>query len=118
MYASVRKYYIIPGTAGEFLRRVQGGFVPLISQVPEFRAYYVLQVRDDEVISVSIFDSQAGAEESVRRAADWVAKNISSFIQGLPEITVGQVKISPFDGQQAEVRRETPKENLSAMRLL
>ncbi|HYU71478.1 MAG TPA: antibiotic biosynthesis monooxygenase [Ktedonobacteraceae bacterium] len=94
MYASIRKYYIIPRTAEEFMQRVQQGFVPLISQVKGFRAYYVLQVRDDEVISVSIFDSQAGAEESVQRAADWVAKNISSFIQGLPEISVGYVKIA------------------------
>ena len=61
--------------------------------MPGFQAYYVLQVRDDEVISVSIFAMQAGAEESVRRATDWVAKNIASFIQGLPEITVGQIKI-------------------------
>jgi heme-degrading monooxygenase HmoA len=102
MYASIRKYYIIPGRTEEFVQRVQGGFVPLISQVQDFQAYYVLQVRDDEVISVSIFDSQAGAEESVRRAADWVAKNISSFMQGLPEITVGHVRISQLErGQTA-----------------
>jgi heme-degrading monooxygenase HmoA len=114
MYASIRKYYIIPGTAEEFLRRVQGGFVPLISQVPGFQAYYVLQVRDDEVISVSIFDTQAGAEDSVRRAAEWVAKNIASFIQGLPEITAGQVKISQLDRGLAVVAREIPLEHLSA----
>ena len=102
MYASIRRYHILPGTAEEFLRRVQQGFVPLISQVSGFRAYYVLQVRDDEVLSVSIFDSQAEAEQSVRRAADWVAKNISSFMQGLPEITVGHVRISQLDrGQTA-----------------
>ena len=102
MFASVRKYYIIPGTSEEFLRRVRRGFVPLISQVPGFRAYHVLQVRDDEVISVSIFDTQAGAEESVRRAADWVAKNIASFIQGLPEITVGQVKICQINSKHMQ----------------
>jgi heme-degrading monooxygenase HmoA len=100
MYASIRKYSIVPGTAEEFLRRVQQGFVPLISKASGFRAYYVLQVRNDEVVSVSIFDTQAGAEESVRRAADWVAKNISSFIQGLPEVTVGHVRIFRFEGGQ------------------
>jgi hypothetical protein len=30
MYASIRTYDIKPGTAEEFLRRVQRGFVPLI----------------------------------------------------------------------------------------
>jgi heme-degrading monooxygenase HmoA len=114
MYASIRKYYIIPGTAEEFLRRVQGGFVPLISQVSGFRAYYVLQVRDDQVISISLFDSQAGAEESVRRAADWVAKNISAFMQGLPEIMVGHVRIAQLERGQTVGMGETLREQRSA----
>ncbi|HZU03161.1 MAG TPA: antibiotic biosynthesis monooxygenase [Ktedonobacteraceae bacterium] len=114
MYASIRKYYLIPGTVEQFMRRVQEGFVPLISRVPGFRVYYVLQVRDDEVISVSIFDSQAGAEESVRRAADWVAKNLSSFIQGLPEVTVGYVRIFQFQGEQTASREEMLREQLFA----
>lgn len=104
MYASIRKYSIRPGTAEEFLRRVQQGFVPLIRQASGFRAYSVLQVGDDEVISVSLFDSQAGAEESVRRAADWVAKNISSFIQGQPEVKVGPVRIYQLEGRQTADR--------------
>jgi heme-degrading monooxygenase HmoA len=112
MYASIRKYYVIPGTTEEFLRRVQQGFVPLISRVSGFRAYYVLQVGDDEVISVSLFDSQAGAEESVRRAADWVAKNISSFIQSLPEIVVGHVRIAQLERGQAAGREELLREQL------
>jgi heme-degrading monooxygenase HmoA len=114
MYASIRKYYIKPGTAEEFLRRVRGGFVPLISQEPGFQAYHVLQVRDDEIISVSLFDTQAGAEDSVRRAADWVAKNIASFIQGLPEITVGEVKISQLGNAPTALSREPPPERPSA----
>ncbi len=93
MYASIRKYYIIPGTLEELLRHVREGFVPIISQMPGFRAYYVLEVRNDEVVSISIFDTQAGAEESVRQSADWVAKDLASFLQGLPEIIVGQVRV-------------------------
>ena len=114
MFASIRKYYIIPGTAEQFLRRVQWGFVPIISQAPGFQAYYVLQVRDDEVLSVSIFDSQAAAEESVRRTADWVAKNISWFMQGLPEITVGHVRISQLEREQPAGMGEILREQLSA----
>jgi heme-degrading monooxygenase HmoA len=101
MYASIRKYHVHPGTAEEFLRRVHQGFVPLISKTSGFRAYYVLQVGNDQVVSVSVFDSQAGAEESVRRAADWVAKNISSFIQDQPEVAVGHVRIFRLEGGQA-----------------
>lgn len=77
----------------EWMRRVREGFVPLISRVPGFQAYYALKVREDEAVTISIFDTQAGAEESVRRAATWVAKNLASLNQGLPEIIVGQVSV-------------------------
>jgi hypothetical protein len=93
MYIAIRKYYIIPGTIDEWMRRVQEGFVPIISRVPGFVAYYALDVRNDEAVTVSIFDAQAGADESVRRAAEWVAHNLASLNQGLPEITVGQARI-------------------------
>lgn len=106
MYASIRRYHILPETAEEFLRRLQRGFVPLISQAAGFRAYYVLQVGDDQVVSVSVFDSQAEAEESVRRAADWVAQNIHSFIQDQPEVAVGHVRIFRLEGGQAVGREE------------
>jgi len=93
MYIAIRKYYVIPGTVDEWMRRVQEGFVPIISQVPGFVAYYALEVRNDEAVTVSIFDTQAGADESVRRAAEWVAHNLASLNQGLPEITVGHARI-------------------------
>ncbi len=40
MYASIRKYYIIPRTAEEFMQRVQQGFVPSASltRKPELRS--------------------------------------------------------------------------------
>lgn len=93
MYIAVRTYYIIPGAVDEWIQRVQSGFVPIISQVPDFIAYYALQVRHDEAVTVSIFETQAGAEESVRQAAEWVAKHLASLNQGLPEITVGHVRV-------------------------
>jgi heme-degrading monooxygenase HmoA len=93
MYTAIRKYYVIPGRGDELIQRVQGGFVPIISEVSGFVAYYLLEVRNDEIVSISIFDTRTGAEESTRRAATWVEKNIASLIQGLPEITVGAVKV-------------------------
>ncbi len=94
MYTAIRKYYVIPGRVDELIQHVRAGFVPIISQVPGFVAYYLLEVRNDEIVSISIFDTRAGAEESTRRAATWVEQNIASLIQGLPEITVGAVKVS------------------------
>jgi hypothetical protein len=93
MYASIRKYKTIPGAADELARRVEQGFVPLVSRAPGFVAYYVVEAGNDVVASVSIFQDQAGAEESNRLAATWVSDNIASLFLGPPEITAGEATV-------------------------
>ena len=93
MYASIRRYKTSPGAAAELARRVNQGFVPIISKAPGFVAYYVVDAGNDVVASVSVFQDQAGAEESNRMAADWVKENIVSLVSGSPEITAGAVTV-------------------------
>ncbi len=93
MYAVIHQYYIIPETADELMQRVRDGLVPMLSKESGFVAYYVLQVSNDMLISVSIFDSLARAEEPPMEVIDWEQQNIASFIQCLPEVKIGEVKI-------------------------
>jgi len=93
-YMAIRKYHIIPGTGEEFLQRVQAGFVPIISRIPGFIAYDALQVGNDQIVSISVFDSPLGVIESTPRALQWVQENIVGLIQGMPEVMVGQVGAS------------------------
>jgi len=93
MYASIRRYKSSPGGAAELARRVNQGFVPIISKAPGFVAYYVVDAGNDVVASVSVFQDQAGAEESNRMAADWVKDNIAALVTGAPEITAGAVTV-------------------------
>ena len=72
-------------------RRVQEDFVALISKATGFVAYYAIESGADVWASVSIFDTQAQAEESNRLAADWVKKTVSSSLLGAPEVTAGNV---------------------------
>ena len=71
MYATVRRYEGVtdPSEAG---RRVNEGFVPIISQVPGFVAYYWVDAGGGVMISTSVFQDQASAEESNTRAADYL----------------------------------------------
>lgn len=39
--------------------------MPLVSQVPDFINYYALEVRNDEVVTIGIFDTQTGEEDSI-----------------------------------------------------
>ena len=93
MYASIRRYKTTPGAAADLARRVNQGFVPIISKAPGFVAYYVVDAGNDVVASVSVFQDQAGAEESNRMAAGWVKENIASLVSGSPEITAGAVTV-------------------------
>lgn len=91
MYASVRRYEMDPGSVDELMRRVEEGFVPIVSRAPGFIAYYALDVGDGVVASINVFEDQAGAEESDRRAADWVKENVASLLPNPPQVTAGEV---------------------------
>ncbi|MFG2327998.1 hypothetical protein ACGFMM_00080 [Streptomyces sp. NPDC048604] len=72
-------------------RRVDEGFVPLLRQVPGFVAYYWVDAGEGVMVSTSVFDDRAGAEESVARAADFVRDNLASLLPHRPQITAGEV---------------------------
>ena len=92
MYASVRRYELAAGAVDEVMRRVEEDFVPVISQVLGFLAYYILDAWVGVVVSISIFTDQAGAEESNGMAADYVKENLASLMPNPPEIIAGEVK--------------------------
>ncbi|MEU4930398.1 hypothetical protein AB0G54_28480 [Streptomyces yokosukanensis] len=72
-------------------RRVSEGFVPLLRQVRGFVAYYWVDAGDGVMLSTSVYEDQAGADESVDRAADFVRDNLASLLPNPPQVTAGQV---------------------------
>ncbi|MEV4947481.1 hypothetical protein [Streptomyces sp. NPDC053755] len=90
MYAAVRRYEGVtdPAEAG---RRVKEGFVPLMRQVPGFVAYYWVDAGDGVMVSTSVFEDRAGAEESIARAADFVRDNLASLLPHPPQVMAGEV---------------------------
>jgi hypothetical protein len=93
MYAAVRRYEGVtdPAEAG---RRVKEGFVPLLREAPGFVAYYWIDAGDGAMVSTSVFEDQAGAEESTKRAADFVRENLASLLPNPPQVTAGEVVAS------------------------
>jgi hypothetical protein len=90
MHASVRRYEGVTDAA-EVGRRVTEGFIPLISDAPGFVAYYFADAGDGVMVSTSVFEDQAGAEESNKKAADWIVENVAEFFPSPPAITAGEV---------------------------
>lgn len=91
MYATVRRYEGITDTA-EAGRRVSESFMSLISELPGFVAYFWVDAGGGVMISTSVFQDQASAQESNRKAADWVRQNnLASLYPNPPQITAGEV---------------------------
>jgi heme-degrading monooxygenase HmoA len=94
MFVAIRYYQTDPDSVGEVVRRVKEDFVPLIRDTQGFVSYFVLapSEREDELVSVSVFEDRRGAEESNERAEDWVRQNLSELLL-LPEFAAGEVVV-------------------------
>ena len=93
MYAAVRCYEGVADPR-EAARLVNESFVPLISKIPGFVAYYWINAGGGVMISTSVFRDKASAEESNKRAAEWVRQNLASALPNPPQITAGEVVAS------------------------
>jgi heme-degrading monooxygenase HmoA len=93
MFTSIRRYKVNAGAAPEIARRVKEGFLPIVSNAPGFVAYTLVDAGNDTIATINMFQTQAGADESNRLAADWVKQNIASLVAGPPEITAGEVAV-------------------------
>jgi hypothetical protein len=82
------------GSTEELARRVQESFVPIVRQMPGFRAYYLLDGGPDVLITISMFDTIDEALESNAKSADWVRNHVLELTKGLPEIMVGSALIA------------------------
>ena len=91
-YLTVRRYAGVTDSK-EAARRVQEGFIPLISKIPGFISYYWVDEGDAVMVSVSVFATREAEEESNRVAADFVKQNqhIARLLPKTPQITTGQV---------------------------
>ncbi len=91
MYATVRTYSgndladAIVGNESEVKR--------IISEIDGFKAYYLVRTADGTA-TISVYEDEAGAEESNRVAAAWIAENLPDLKIASPQISAGEVVLS------------------------
>ena len=90
MYATVRRYEGVPDPS-EAGRQVDEGFIPIISEVPGFVAYYWIDAGDGVMISTSVFEHKEAEEQSNWRAGEFVAQHLAPLLPNPPQITTGEV---------------------------
>ena len=91
MYVAIRRYRIDPASVDMVAQQINEGFIPIIKEAQGFLAYYALNAGDGEIATVSVFEDQAGAEESLSMAADWIRENLATVLTDPPQVTAGEV---------------------------
>lgn len=88
MYIVIRTW-TNAGALADAMQQRQQEVTDILSAVPGFVAYYVTRA-GETVTSVTVCETQAGTQESTRRAGEWVKHNVTGAAIGAPQITEGE----------------------------
>jgi hypothetical protein len=90
MYVAVRRYEGVtdPQKAGQL---VDEGFVPLISEIPGFVAYYWVDAGEGVMVSTSVFEHKDAEEQTNYVAGEFVREHLAPLLPNPPQITTGEV---------------------------
>ena len=91
MYLVVRNYKNLKGSQQEISSKINSSFIPAVKKIKGFVDYYCVFSGDNALTSVSVFQDDKGANESVKLAADWVVKNLPGVFTEKPQIFSGEV---------------------------
>ena len=96
MFVTIRRYSPKNGAINkaslDLLRRqLHDEFLPLLRKIPGFSGYYVLNVGDRELVTLTFCASKDASLESGRCSTDYTLRNPLVFELGRPEVTEGEV---------------------------
>ncbi len=91
MYAVLHRYRVRLGTVAEAAGHARRTLVPLLKQVPAFVAYYLLEVANDTLASMAVFETSEGAQAATRLLSDWFRSDWPAFRQIPPAASVGEL---------------------------
>ncbi len=92
MYVAVRRYEGVTDSQ-KVGQLVEEGFVPIISEMPGFVAYYLGDSGDGVIVSTSVFEHKDAEEQSNFRAGQFVAEHLAPLIPNPPQVTAGEVSV-------------------------
>ena len=84
MYVMIRRYRLA-GSSEELLRRIRQEFVPIVTSLPGFKAYHLVDCGGLEAMSISFWESKAEARRSSEEARKWISKSALGLIPFPPD---------------------------------
>lgn len=103
MHATVRRYDgVNESRRDEVTKKVNEALIPQLSKLPGFGGYYLVEEGPGVVTSISLFDSEAHADESTRLVATWIKdEQLEGALPNPPKITLGRVLAQKTNGLTA-----------------
>jgi hypothetical protein len=90
MYVTVRRYDGV-NESKKVAQLVDEGFIPIISEMPGFVAYYFVDAGDGVMVSTSVFEHKDAEEQSNFQAGTFVAEHLAPLLPNPPQVTAGEV---------------------------
>ena len=88
MYTAIRRYEGVSEPA-EVVKRATEEFAPMLRDKPGFMGYWVVDAGGGVVATISVFETQAAADESTEAAAGWARERLADLVTGAPQVTAG-----------------------------
>ena len=92
MYATVRTYSAGPALADALVSN-ETDVKHLIREIEGFKAYHLIRTAEGAV-SISIYETEAGANESTSAAAAFIRERMPVVAGSTPQVSSGEVVIS------------------------
>ena len=93
MYVAVRRYEGVTDPQ-KVAQLVEKGFLPIISEMPGFIAYYLVDAGDGVTVSTSVFEHKDAEEQSTFRAGEFVQEHLLPLLPNPPQVTAGELVAS------------------------
>ena len=91
MFTSIRIYKAtVQKLDEETLEKLETEFAQILRTVPGFHAYHLNDSGNHSVASISVFETEAGANESVEKSREWVNANLAHLVDGPPTVFTGE----------------------------
>ena len=95
MNVTIRRYESIDQSRkSELVKKVDEGLLPMLSELPGFNGYSLVDAGDGVMTSVGFFDTAAQADESTRVATSWLREQkLETALPNAPKLTSGDVVV-------------------------
>jgi hypothetical protein len=92
MYIAARRYEGVSDSQ-KVRQLVDEGFVPILSEMPGFVAFYWVDAGDGVVASTSVFEHKDAEEQSNVKAREFLAEHLAPLMPNPPQVTAGEVGV-------------------------